>query len=51
MRISLEGARDKLNKEVLSIVKRTIPVAATIRVLRSGDIDITLPSEVARESI
>src|SRR5277367_4813399 len=37
------------NKEILKEVKKTISGAAAIRVLHSGDIDVTVPDEATRD--
>ena len=37
------------NQNILKEIKKIIPVAATIRVLRSGDIDITVLDETIRD--
>ena len=37
------------NQEILKEVRKTIPAAAAIRVLRSGDINIAVPDEASRD--
>jgi len=37
------------NEEILKEVKKTISGAATIRVLHSGDIDVTVPDEASKD--
>ena len=41
--------KGKSNQEVLEEIKKTIPEAAAIRTLQSGDIDIIVLSEAAKE--
>jgi hypothetical protein len=42
-------AKGKKAEEILKKIKRTISGAAAIRMLRSGDIDVTLPNEEAKD--
>ena len=49
VRISMPQAKGKSNQEVLEEIKKTIPEAAAIRTLQSGDIDVIVLSEAARE--
>jgi hypothetical protein len=37
------------NREILEEIRKTIPEAAAIRTLQSGDIDVTVPTEAAKE--
>jgi hypothetical protein len=37
------------NEEILKEIRKTISGAAAIRVLHSGDIDVTVPDEAARD--
>ena len=37
------------NEEILKEVKKTISGAAAVRVLHSGDIDVTVPDEAAKD--
>ena len=41
-------AKDKFNEEILKEAKKTIPEAFAIRVLHSGDIDIHVSDEAAK---
>lgn len=49
VRVQLAKSKGKNNEEILKEVKKTIPGAAAIRVLRSGDIDITVPDEATKD--
>jgi len=49
VRVQMPAAKGLLETEILREVKKTITNAAAVRVLRSGDIDITLPNEAARD--
>ncbi len=49
VRVQLRGAKDLPLEEVLREVKKTISSAAAIRVLRSGDVDVTVTSEDMRD--
>ena len=42
---------EKNNEEILKEVKRTIPGTAAIRVLRNGDIDVTVPDEATQDRV
>jgi UDP-N-acetylmuramyl pentapeptide synthase len=42
-------AKGMENKEILREVKKTIPAAAAIRVLYSGDIDVTMPDKASKD--
>ncbi len=42
-------AKGKGNEEILKEIRKTITGAAAIRVLRSGDIDVTVPDETAKD--
>ena len=49
VRASIPKIKEKTNEEILKEVKKTIPGAATVRVLRSGDVDITVPNETTKD--
>ena len=49
VRISMPQAKGLGNREILEEIRKTIPEAAAIRTLQSGDIDVTVPSEAAKE--
>ena len=49
VRISMPQAKGLGNREILEEVRKTIPEAAAIRTLQSGDIDVTVPTEAAKE--
>ena len=49
VRVHMDKARGMENEDILKEVKKTIPGAAAIRLLRSGDIDVTVPTEAARD--
>jgi hypothetical protein len=49
IRATLAQAKGMNNQEILKEIKKTIPAAAAIRVLRSGDIDIAVPDEAIRD--
>jgi hypothetical protein len=44
-------AKGKSNEEILKEIKKTITGAAMIRVLYSGDIDMTVPDETAKDRV
>jgi hypothetical protein len=47
VRAAVQNAKELTPEQILTEVKRSLPEAAAIRVLRSGDIDITVPNEAA----
>ena len=49
IRVQLANAEGQNNESILKEVKKTIPSAAGVRVLRSGDIDVTVPDEAAKD--
>src|ERR1700712_1025450 len=49
VRASIPKTKEKTNEEILKEVKKTIPGAAAVRVLRSGDVDITVPDETTKD--
>jgi len=49
IRVQMPQAKGKKAEEILKEIKRTISGAAAIRMLRSGDIDVTLPNEEAKD--
>lgn len=49
VRVQLQGAKDLPPEEILREVKKTISGAAAIRVLRSGDVDVTVASEEIKD--
>jgi hypothetical protein len=51
VRVQLGQAKGISNKGILKEVKKTILGAATIRVLYSGDIDVTMPDKAFKDRI
>ena len=49
VRASMPQAKGLTNQEILDQVRKAIPEAAAVRTLYSGDIDITVPTETAKE--
>lgn len=49
VRVQMPQAKDKTNEEILKEVKKTISGAAAVRVLHSGDIDVTVPDEATKD--
>jgi hypothetical protein len=49
VRVQMNQAKGLSNEEILREVKKTITGAAAVRVLRSGDIDVTVPDETAKD--
>jgi hypothetical protein len=49
VRVQMTQAKGMANEEILKEVRKTISGAAAIRVLRSGDIDVTVPDEAAKD--
>jgi hypothetical protein len=49
VRVQLTQAEGMGNEEILKEVKKTISGAAAIRVLHSGDIDVTVPDEASKD--
>ena len=49
VRVQMPQAKGKSNEEILKEVKKTISGAAAVRVLHSGDIDVTVPDEAAKD--
>jgi len=49
VRVQMPQAKGLNNEEILKEVKKTISGAAAVRVLHSGDIDITVPDEAAKD--
>jgi hypothetical protein len=49
VRVQLAQAKGMDNEEILKEVKKTISGAAAIRVLHSGDIDVTMPDEASKD--
>ena len=49
VRVQMPQAKGKTNEEILKEVKKTISGAAAVRVLHSGDIDVTVPDEAAKD--
>ena len=49
VRVQLAQAKGLANEEILKEVKKTITGATAIRVLHSGDIDVTLPDEATKD--
>ena len=47
--VQMTQAKGMANKVILKEVRKTISRATAIRVLRSGDIDITVPDEAAKD--
>jgi hypothetical protein len=51
VRIQLAQAKGLESEQILQEVKKTIPGAAAVRVLRSGDIDVTVPDEATKDKV
>ena len=51
VRIQLAQAKGLESEQVLQEVKKTIPGAAAVRILRSGDIDVTVPDEATKDKV
>ena len=51
VRIQMPQAKGLTNMQVLSEVRKTISEAAAIQVLRSGDIDVVVPTEGAKDRV
>ena len=51
VRVQVPQAKGLPNEEILREVKKTIPRAAAIRVLQSGDIDVSLLTEAVRDRV
>ena len=49
IKATMTQAKGMNNQDILKEIKKTIPVAAVIRVLRSDDIDITVLDEAIRD--
>lgn len=49
VRVQMAQAKDMANEEILREVKKTISGAAAIRILKSGDIDVTVPDEASKD--
>lgn len=49
VRVQLAQAAGLNNENILKELKKTIPSAAAVRVLKSGDIDVTVPDEAAKD--
>ena len=50
VRVQLQGEQSsKAPADVLQAVRKAIPAAVAIRSLRSGDVDVTVPSEAAKD--
>jgi hypothetical protein len=49
VRVQMAQAKGMGNEEILKEIRKTISGAAAIRVLHSGDIDVTVPDEAARD--
>jgi hypothetical protein len=49
VRVQLDGSQGKDNGEILTTIKRSIPSAVAVRTLQSGDIDVTVPTEAAKD--
>jgi hypothetical protein len=49
VRVQLAQAKGLANEEILKEVKKIITSATAIRVLHSGDIDVTLPDEAIKD--
>ena len=49
VRVQLTDAKEKNNTDILSRVKQSIPSAIAVRKLQSGDVDVTVPSEMAKD--
>ena len=51
VRVRLEESQGREPGELLEAIKKTIPSAYTVRTLRSGDIDIHIPSQATKDQI
>jgi hypothetical protein len=51
VRIQLAQAKGLESEQLLQEVKKTIPGAAAVRILRSGDIDVTVPDEATKDKV
>ena len=51
VRVQMAQAKGKSNKEILKEIRKIITGAAAIRVLHSGDIDVTVPDETAKDRV
>lgn len=49
VRVSIPTAKDKSNEDILGEVKKTISAAVAVRVLHSGDVDVVVPDEAAKD--
>ena len=49
VRVQMAQAKGKSNEEILKEIRKTITGAAAIRVLHSGDVDVTVPDETAKD--
>jgi hypothetical protein len=49
VRVQMAQAKGMANEEILREVKKTISGAAAIHILRSGDIDVTVPDEASKD--
>jgi hypothetical protein len=49
VRVQMAQTQGKSNEEILREVKKTITGAAAVRILQSGDIDVTVPDEAAKD--
>ncbi len=49
VRVQMTQAKGMGNEEILKEMKRKIPGAAAIQVLRSGDIDVVMPDEASKD--
>jgi hypothetical protein len=51
VRVQLTQAEEINNEEILKEVKKTISETTMIRVLYSGDIDVTVPDEAFKDKV
>ena len=49
VRASIPNTKERTNEDILKEVKKTIFGAAAVRVLNSGDVDITVPDETTKD--
>ena len=49
VRASMPNTKERTNEDILKEVKKTISGVATVRVLNSGDIDITVPDKTTKD--
>ena len=49
VRALILNIKERTNEDILKEVKKTISGAATVRVLNSGDIDITVPDKTTKD--